>query len=101
MDWSTSIMHGKVSPPPRSAKHLIADSHSNTTVETNDGLAFTIGVAAIECELTKDVERHYCIRHPNDVCIYHVMYAYSHVAVFPVDSTKPVTHPCTWPKGIL
>jgi hypothetical protein len=96
-DRDTCIMHGKISAPPRSAVHLIADSHNRTIAETDGGLAFSIGVAVIECETTKDCARHYCIRHPNNVCIYHVYYIMRSVSVVAVDTSKPVTSPCTWP----
>lgn len=95
-------MHGKISSPPRTAKHLITDSHSNTTAETDGGLAFSIGVAVVEAETTKDATRHYCIKHPNNVCIYHVAwgFVYGMVVVYPVDTAMPITNPCTWPQSV-
>lgn len=56
----------------RPARHIILDSHNGAEFYTDEGLAFTIGVAALECELTADPTRFYQIQHPNGVAIYHI-----------------------------
>lgn len=58
----------------RPARHIIHDSHNNADYYTDEGLAFTIGVAALEAELTADPTRLYQIQHPNGVAIYYVVF---------------------------
>lgn len=59
---------------PESGKHIITDSHVNHVMYSNGGLSFTLGVACIEAEAAKDVERFWNVCHPNGVAIYHVMW---------------------------
>jgi hypothetical protein len=59
---------------PEHGKHLIWDSHTETVTESNGGLAFTLGCAVLEAELTRDRQRFWQVQHPNGVALYHVYY---------------------------
>lgn len=56
------------------ARHIIVAPNGNEYV-TSEGLAFTLGVAVVEAEITKVTDGgFYRIQHPNNVDIYHVAY---------------------------
>lgn len=60
---------------PEHGKHLVWDSHANTLTEINGGLAFALGVAALEAEIARDSSRFWQIQHPNGNVLYHVMWS--------------------------
>lgn len=61
-------------PSTEKARHIIRDSHSDTIAVTRDGLAFTIGVAVCEVEITRDQTRMLSVCHPNGVTLYQVFF---------------------------
>lgn len=63
------------------ARHMIHDSESDCSYDTVDGLAFTIGVAAIEAEIAHDPARVFTVCHPNGVKLYIVTYTYGQIII--------------------
>ncbi len=55
-------------------RHIIHVSATDHEYETVDGLAFTLGVAALEAETIRDSTCVFSVRHPNGVHLYHVTY---------------------------
>ncbi len=59
---------------PEHAQHLIWDSHTDTYAESNGGLAFSVGVAVIECVTVCDPDRFWRVCHKNGVELYVVQW---------------------------
>jgi len=59
---------------PQRAKYLVWDSATDAYAECHGGLAFALGVAALEAETVRDHTRFWQVCHPNGVAIYHVAY---------------------------
>lgn len=66
------------------SEYIIHDSGSQRDYHTDQGLAFAIGVAVMECELARDYTRFWQVQHPNGVNIYHV----AHISSGPVVVTR-------------
>jgi hypothetical protein len=66
---------------PEHGKYTIWDSHTEAYAESSGGLAFAIGVAVQEAEITRDASRFWEVCHPNQVALYHVYWVGNGVAV--------------------
>jgi hypothetical protein len=66
---------------PEHGKYTIWDSHTEAYAESSGGLAFAIGVAVQEAEITRDASRFWEVCHPNHVALYHVYWVGNGVAV--------------------
>lgn len=59
---------------PEHARHLIWDSHTNTYAESDGGLAFSVGVAVIECVTVCNPDRFWKVCHSNGVELFVVQW---------------------------
>lgn len=59
---------------PEHGKHLLVDSNTGVATECNGGLAFALGVAVMEAEISREANRFWQVCHPNGAQLYHVMW---------------------------
>lgn len=55
-------------------RYIIRDSHAERTYVTGEGLAFAVGVACMEVDLTHDPKRLLQVCHPNGLALYNIVW---------------------------